>query len=411
VTARARRAAFVHVSFVYFLTATSETLISPLFPLVRHDLHLDVSQQAILLTGLTVSIAVCNVAGGVVGYRGGDRRVVRAAALILALGSLISGLAPSFGVLLLGQVVLGGGSGLFFASGLATVGRMYATRRGRAVANYGLAYSLALAAAAFAANVGIGHWRVPFLVAAAAAAVLAVVAPQYLEADHEAHFKGQMMESLRAGLRHPLYRVSLLTGVVAGTCHYVIIGFSPTLFVDRGESLPFVASMIGVGRLASTLGKFGGGRLYDRFGGLLTATVVMFALVAVGLAMLATPPTVGAVLVIPFVTVAAILFTVSNTLSVSALPSRSSFTVGVYRSVLVASSALVSAAVGALVHIVSLQTVILMTLAVPLSGGVVVAALFLRRIRRAVDPPRSLDAAIPLEVAAADIATGRPLSP
>jgi uncharacterized protein (DUF2062 family) len=102
---------------------------------------------------------------------------------------------------------------------------------------------------------------------------------------------------------------------------------------------------------------------------------------------------------------------VSNTLSVSALPSRSSFTVGVYRSVLVASSALVSAGVGALVHIVSLQTVILMTLAVPLSGGVVVAALFVRRIRRTVDPPRSLDAAIPLEVAAADIATGRQLSP
>lgn len=401
-TATARRAAFVHVSLVYFLTATSETSISPLFPLVRHDLHLDVSQQAVLLAALTVSIAACNVVGGAVGYRGGDRRVVRSAALILALGSLISGLAPSFGVLLLAQVILGAGSGLFFASGLATVGRMFTTRRGRAVANYGLAYSLALATAAFAANVGVGHWRLPFLVAAAAAAVLAVMAPRYQEADHEAPVKGQMMESLRAGLRHPLYRVSLLTGMVAGTCHYVIIGFSPTLFVDRGESLPFVATMIGVGRLASTIGKFGGGRLYDRFGGLLTSTVVMFTLVTIGLAMLATPPALGAVLVIPFVTVAAILFTVSNTLSVSALPSRSSFTVGVYRSVLVASSALVSVGVGMLVRTVSLQNVILMTLAVPLSGGIVVLLLLVRRIRRAGDPAEpslSLGVGVPLEVA------------
>ena len=369
---------------------------------MRHDLHLDVSQQAVLLAALTVSIAACNVVGGAVGYRGGDRRVVRSAALILALGSLISGLAPSFGVLLLAQVILGAGSGLFFASGLATVGRMFTTRRGRAVANYGLAYSLALATAAFAANVGVGHWRLPFLVAAAAAAVLAVMAPRYQEADHEAPVKGQMMESLRAGLRHPLYRVSLLTGMVAGTCHYVIIGFSPTLFVDRGESLPFVATMIGVGRLASTIGKFGGGRLYDRFGGLLTSTVVMFTLVTIGLAMLATPPALGAVLVIPFVTVAAILFTVSNTLSVSALPSRSSFTVGVYRSVLVASSALVSVGVGMLVRTVSLQNVILMTLAVPLSGGIVVLLLLVRRIRRAGDPAEpslSLGVGVPLEVA------------
>jgi predicted MFS family arabinose efflux permease len=414
VTGAARRIAFIHVSCVYFLTATCETLISPLFPLVRHDLHLDVSQQAVLLAALTVSIAACNIGGGVIGYRHGDRRVVRTAALILALGSLTSGLAPSFGILLLGQVILGAGSGLFFASGLATVGRMYATRRGRAVANYGLAYSLALATAAFAANVGVGHWRLPFLVAAAAAATLAVVAPRYLEADHEAPVKGQMMESLRAGLRHPLYRVSLLTGVVAGTCHYVIIGFSPTLFVDRGESLPFVASMIGIGRLASTIGKFGGGRLYDRFGGLLTSTVVMFTLVAVGVAMLATPPTVGAILVIPFVTVAAILFTVSNTLSVSAVPSRSSFTIGVYRSVLVASSALVSAGVGVLVHTVSLQNVILMTLAVPLSGGGVVAVVLLRRMRRTADaaePPLCLAVAVPPEVAPAEIVTGRQLSP
>ncbi|HEY7925850.1 MAG TPA: MFS transporter [Candidatus Dormibacteraeota bacterium] len=380
-TPAARRLALIHVSSVYFLTAASEALISPLFPLVRHDLHLDVSQQAVLLAALTVSIAVCNVVGGVLGFRGSDGRVVRLAALLLGAGALISGLAPSFAILLLGQAILGAGSGLFFASGLATVGRMYPVRRGRAVANYGLAYSLALATAAFAGNVGQGHWRLPFIAAGVAAAALAVLAPRYLEADHQPGIPGQMMASLRAGLRSPLYRVALLTGVVAGTTNYVIIGLSPTMFVDRGETLPYVATLMGIGRLAATVGKFSGGRLYDRFGGLLTSMVVMLTLVVVGAAMLLAPAAVGAVLVIPFVTVAAILFTVSNTLSVSALPSRSSFTIGVYRAVLVGSSAVVSAGVGALVHTVSLQHVIVLTLAVPLAGGVAVA-MTLRRTGR-----------------------------
>jgi predicted MFS family arabinose efflux permease len=382
----ARRLAFIHLSCVYFLTATCETLISPLFPLVRHDLHLDVSQQAVLLSALTVSIAVCNVVGGALGYRGGDRRVVRAAALLLGAGALISGLAPSFAVLFLGQVVLGSGSGLFFASGLATVGRMYPVRRGRAVANYGLAYSLALATAAFAGDVGQAHWRIPFILAGMASLALAVVVPHYFEADHEPGMPTRMLASLRAGLRSPLYRVALLTGVVAGTTNYVIIGLSPTMFVDRGEALPFIVTLMGIGRLAATVGKFGGGRLYDRFGGLLTSTVVMLTLVVVGAAMLMTPPVAGAILVIPFVTVAAILFTVSNTLSVSALPSRSSFTIGVYRAVLVGSSAVVSAAVGVLAHAIPLQQIILLTLAVPLIGGVTVAVT-LTRTGRLANPP------------------------
>ena len=97
-----RRLAFIHLSGVYFLTAASETLISPLFPLVRRDLHLDVSQQAVLLAALTVSIAICNVVGGALGYRGGDRRVVRLAALLLAGGAILSGISPSYAVLLLG---------------------------------------------------------------------------------------------------------------------------------------------------------------------------------------------------------------------------------------------------------------------------------------------------------------------
>lgn len=398
-TPLARRLAFIHLSCVYFLTATCETLISPLFPLLRHDLRLDVSQQAALLAALTVSIAVCNVGGGVLGYRGGDRRVARLAASLLAVGALLSGVAQSFGVLLVGQAILGAGSGFFFASGLATIGRMYPTRRGRAVANYGLAYSLALATAAFAGNVGQGHWRIPFIVAGILSAGLAVLAPRYLEADREAGVPGQMMASLRAGLRSPLYRVALLTGVVAGTTNYVIIGLSPTMFVDRGETLPYVATLMGIGRLASIMGKFGGGRLYDRFGGLLTSTVVMLMLVVVGAAMLLAPASAGAVLVIPFVTVAAILFTISNTLSVSALPSRSTFTIGVYRSVLVGSSALVSAVVGVLVHTLSLQHVILLTLAVPLIGCIVVAVTLSRTGR--------LTAPVPLATTSAGAIEGR----
>ena len=365
---RTRRIVFGYLFTVYMLAAVSETLISPLFPLIRRDLRLDVTQQALLLTALTVSIGLFNLVGGALGYRSGDRRIVRLAALALAVGTFVSGSASSY---------------------LAPADRPDRHRRGqravlrpralehrahvhrdagRAVASYGLAYSLGLALAAFSASAGQSVWRVTFWTTGGVALVFALFAPYLVEA-----WEPQippLFASLRSYVRHPLYRMSLVTGAVAGTTSYVINGFMPTLFDDRGATLGIVTALIGIGRLTSAGGKYLSGWLFDQIGGPQAARLIMLAITVLGLAELVPPYRIGALFIIPFVCATAMLFPVSNALSVAALPERSSWGVGVYRAALVLASAVVSGAVTVLLHFFSLGTVMVGALAVPLGGAI-----------------------------------------
>ena len=97
---------------------------------MRHDLGLDVSNQATLIAVLTSGIGLGNLIGGAAGYHVGDRLVVRAAALSMSIGALVCATSQSFWQLLLGQAISGLGIGVFFAPGLASVGRMFAATRG-----------------------------------------------------------------------------------------------------------------------------------------------------------------------------------------------------------------------------------------------------------------------------------------
>ena len=76
---RDRKIAFSYLFSVYLLCGLSETLVSPLFPLIRHELDLVEAQQATLLAAVAAGIAVCNVVGGIVASIRADRSLVRVA--------------------------------------------------------------------------------------------------------------------------------------------------------------------------------------------------------------------------------------------------------------------------------------------------------------------------------------------
>jgi predicted MFS family arabinose efflux permease len=375
------RAAFTYLFLAYLAAAVAETLISPLFPLIRKDLGLSAQQQASLTAVLTVCIASCNIAGGWLGYRGGDRRMVRLAAVALAIGGVVSGTAHSYTELMLGQMLIGCGSGLFWASGMATIGRLYSRKRGRAVAAYGLAYSAGLGVAAFAGDLGASYWRWSFFATSVLAAGLVLVAPPLRDAEPG---PGGTWQSLLDSLHQPLYRMSLITALVAGMTNYIILGFAPLLFTERGATLSLIATMIGVGRILSSIGKYGAGWLMDRFGGPATGVWLMASIAALGLPFFLLPTTWGAPVVIPLLVVSAGLFTTSNILSVQALPSRSTFSLGAYRAFLVAFSAVLSALVAVLLHVVGLRAIMLGSLVVPALASVALVAAI-----RAASPKRS----------------------
>jgi predicted MFS family arabinose efflux permease len=364
VTTDTRRLAFGYLFVVYLLAAASETFISPLFPLIRDDLGLAVSDQAALIAVLTVCIGVANVVGGWVGSRWTDRLAVRLAAILLAVGAAASGAATGIGLLFVGQACIGLGSGLFFGPGLALVGRMYAATRGRAIASYGLAYSIGLAVAAFSSNVGMELWRTVFFVTAVLSLAFAIVTPHLTEA--EAGPPGGFVRSAVAYLRTPLYQTALTTGVAAGTTHYVIIGLTPEHFVDRGAKLALVTGLVGVGRIASMGGKYLSGWSVDRIGGARTAVLLLVSVVVLGGMVLLPPGEMGLWAVAPFVCATAMLFPVSNSIVVDALPARASWGAGLYRAVLMLASAICAGLVSVALRVTGTTTVMLVALTIPL---------------------------------------------
>jgi|GEM_PF-926336 predicted MFS family arabinose efflux permease len=373
-----RRLAFSYLFVVYLLAAASETFISPLFPLIREDLGLDVSDQAALIAVLTLCIGVANVGGGWVGSSWGDRQAIRLSAVLLATGAAVSGVSNGIHLLFVGQALSGLGVGLFFGPGLAMVGRMYIESRGRAIATYGLAYSLGLAVAAFSSNVGIDLWRAVFLVTAALALGFAAATPHLVEADGPR--PDGLLREARNYLRHPGYRMALVTGVAAGTTHYVVIGLTPQHFVDRGTGLALVTGLVGAGRLASVGGKFVSGWGVDRIGGARTAVLLLATVVALGTAVVLMPGELGLWAVAPFVCVTAMLFPVSNAIVVISLPARASWGVGIYRAALMLASAVCAGLVSLALRATDTGPVMFVALAVPF-----VVALLTERWRRALD--------------------------
>ena len=105
---------------------------------------------------------------------------------------------------------------------------------------------------------------------------------------------------------------------------------------------------------------------------------------------------VGLVLFVPFVAVSASVFPIANTLLVAALPPRSAWGIGTFRSVMLGASALLSGAVSLLLHYVSVPAVMLGALVVP-----ALATLVVHRVMRtaAAEADRSAVAKCSTEVA------------
>jgi predicted MFS family arabinose efflux permease len=371
-----RRVVFWYLFAVYLLAGASETFISPLFPLIRQDIGLDVADQAALIAVLTLTIGLFNLVGGWIGVTYTDAVAVRVSAVLLAAGALTTGMASSLLMLYVGQILAGAGVGLFFGPGLAIIGRINAQARGRAVASYGLAYSSGLGIAAFASNVGVNGWRIVFFVTAALAVGLAIAPPSLPSAVERAPIA--LRAEFKRYFANPRYRIAVFTGVVAGNTHYVVIGLTPEHFVSRNVMIGLIGGLVGAGRVCSMGGKYLSGWGFDRFGGVRTAEALMIAIVVLGIAEVTLPGRLGLVPVVPFVCLTAMLFPVSNAMVVDSLPDRASWGVGVYRSTLMLASAACALLVSVGLRYFSTTSMMLAGLGIPTAGIFVTARLSAR---------------------------------
>lgn len=356
-------AAFTLLCLAYFVSTTGEQMMSPLFPVVADDLDLSVTQGGIAFAALTGTIAVTNLVGGAAMRRWAPVVLVRAAAVAGAAGAIVNAVAPGYAALLVGQVLLGAGAGLFFPAGLQGVGRAAGpAKRGFAMGIYGVFFSLGLTAAAVLGALGAGvGWRIPFWIAAGLF-VAAAVMSLWSELGPRAAANGGPIP-WRQVLSLPTY-----VGIVLAVLQYGAIPFLTIFAVETwGISAAYAATVLIVGRLLSIVAKVVGGAAADRIGAKTSARRTSVLLTATGLAWVLLPAGVATYAIAAiFAGTVSSLGPVANILAVERF-GQNGLALGMYRSVQIALGAAASAVVGVVAGVVGLRPTLAVAAVVPLA--------------------------------------------
>lgn len=349
------RVAFAAVAAAYLAATTGEWLLPPLFPLLARDLGIGAGSAGVAFGILGVSIAVGGLCGGFVLGRLGPRIGVAAGLALVAAGAFASSLAGGLPSLLLGQVVLGLGSGTFFASGVRSAGVLGGqAKRGLAVGIFGVAFSGGVALAGLLASLGdVWGWRTSFVVTACIALATAVaVLPVRLP---------RPAPSTAARGRFSIRRAVAPVGVggVAAASQYGTVAFLPLFAVEAWGLSPGAAALvITVSRILSIPAKLVSGNAADRAGSLRIARRLGIALAAFGAWWSIAPERGSAVAAaVVFGAVVASLGPVGNVLALDAFEGRAQL-LGAFRSVQVGLGAATSALLGLGAHLFGLRVAI-----------------------------------------------------
>jgi MFS family permease len=90
-----------------------QSLVIPALPSLEHSLHASADAVAWLLTGYLLSAAICTPLLGRVGDMLGKKRVLVIILIVLTLGTMVSALATTFPIMLVGRIITGAGGAVF----------------------------------------------------------------------------------------------------------------------------------------------------------------------------------------------------------------------------------------------------------------------------------------------------------
>ena len=171
---------------------------------IAHDLHLTPSVEAWVLGVALSTSGIGGIVSGALADRFGKRTLLAATVALYSLGSLVSGLAPTLGVFLVGRALVGLGVGGEWAIGHGMLAEAVdPAKRGRASAALQSGEPVGVALAAVAGFLVLPHvgWRW-LMIGSSATAILAMVARRSMHLPNEpASAKPPTLRDLRrAGL-------------------------------------------------------------------------------------------------------------------------------------------------------------------------------------------------------------------
>jgi DHA1 family purine ribonucleoside efflux pump-like MFS transporter len=360
------RAGFAAVTGGYLATTTAEWVLAPLFPLLALELGLGTGDAGLMFAVLSGSVAVGGLAGGFLVVRIGPRAGVLLALGLVAAGGLASAAATAQGPLLVGQAILGLGSGAFFAPGLRTAAELAGTRRrGLAIGIFGVAFSGGVALAGLLAALGeLWGWRASFV----AAAVLAVLTATWcLVVGLPLRLPASPPGGRPLGLRSAVAPVAV--GGVAAACQYGTVAFLPLFAVYAWDFSPGTAALvITLSRILSVPAKLLSGNAADRDSSLRIARRLGVGLALLGACWTVAPwPELAVSAAVVFGAFVAALGPVANILALDAFEGRAQL-LGAFRSAQIGLGAATSALIGVGAALFDLQsTLVVAAVAVPSS--------------------------------------------
>ncbi|WP_418766747.1 MFS transporter [Natronomonas amylolytica] len=267
--------------------------VPPLLPEVRADLSMSLTEAGIALTVLQGVYAVFQYPSGRLSDSWSRATLLAPSFLVLAVGCLLMGGARGFLFFVAGTAVFGLGKGLYAIPSRAMLSDLFVERRGRALGVFSAGTDLGGVLASIAAVVAIAYatWRVVFLpVAVLLVALLALFVVWNREpyVAHEADL--EILSTARRLLATPRQRWT----IVAFVCFYFmvngVLNFLPEYLRETKEFSPELASATYA--LLFVFGLFVkpvSGSLSDRFPrhtvavvGMVLAAAALALLVAVG---------------------------------------------------------------------------------------------------------------------------------
>ncbi len=236
---------------------------------VAADLHLTHSTEALMLTIALSTSGIGGIVSGMLADRVGKRTLLSVTVLTYSLGSLITGLAPSPVVFLLGRAIVGLGVGGEWAIGHSMVAEAVAPKlRGRASAmlQAGEPTGVALAAIVGYLLAPVVGWRL-VLIGSSATALLALVARRSIYIPNTPAGRAPSLRDLTgAGVPSRMARAWLLGVFKLGTywsCYIWLPGF---LLREMHQSVARSVTWMLTAQLGQLLGMLTFGVYADRFG-------------------------------------------------------------------------------------------------------------------------------------------------
>ena len=251
-------------------------------PLLVRDLGIGYADAGFLIGVFMLPGVVLALPGGLLGQRFGDKRVVIAGLFLMALGSVLSGLAETYAVLVVGRILSGTGAVLLNVAMSKMVVDWFAGRE--------IVLAMAIFVNSFPIGIGLallvlGHlgeaagWAACFHVGAIVAlASLALVA--FLYRAHPNDCAGPAQGGPISGQEIMLVCLAGAIWGIYNGAFAIMSGFTPIVLSAAGLSLGNAGFLVGLSTWLIVLSVQAGGVVAERWGhadALLVAGVIVWA--------------------------------------------------------------------------------------------------------------------------------------